>query len=148
MNQLFSDNAYTLLVVAVALELNNAVSEREKGIVRTNAYIGAGMYVCTSLTNDDITCENGLTVGLLNAKSLRTAITAVLSRTYTFFMCKKLQAKSQHNCSTSIFNVFVTVLNRFFLCFDIQIIAVILEHIHQLIEITLDQTGNSVLLLI
>ena len=88
--KLFSNNTYALFVIAIAFELNNAVSEREKGIVRTNADIGAGMYVSTSLTNDDVTCENGLTVGFLNTESLRTAITAVLCRTYTFFMCKEL----------------------------------------------------------
>ena len=101
-NPLFSDDTNALLVVAVAFKLNNAALESEECVVGTDTNIGAGVYVGASLANDDVTSENALTVRSLNAESLRAAITAVLGRTYTFFMCKKLQAKSQHNCVTSV----------------------------------------------
>ena len=101
--KLLSNNAYALLVVTVALELYNATLESEKGVVRADTNVRAGMHIRASLANDDVACENGLAVRFLNAKSLRTAIAAVLGRTYTFFMCKKLQAKSQQTRDTSVF---------------------------------------------
>ena len=43
-----------------------------------------------SLSDDDIAGDNGLTVGLLNAKSLGLGITTVLGRTYAFLVSKEL----------------------------------------------------------
>lgn len=100
---LFSNDAYTLLVVAVAFKFNNATLESEKGVVRADTNVLTGMHVSASLANDDVACENCLAVGFLNAKSLCAAIASVLCRTYAFFMCKKLQAKSQHTRDTSVF---------------------------------------------
>ena len=72
------------------LELNAAVNQCKESIVGSATYIVAGMDLCASLSNDDVSCDNCLTVSLLNAESLTFAVTSVLCGTYTFFMCKKL----------------------------------------------------------
>ena len=74
---LFSNDAYTLLVVAVAFKFNNATLESEKGVVRADTNVLTGMHVSASLANDDVACENCLAVGFLNAKSLCAAIASV-----------------------------------------------------------------------
>ncbi len=48
-------------------------------------------------SRDDIAGENGLTVCLLNAKSLGLGITAVLGRTNTLLVSEKLNSQSHHS---------------------------------------------------
>ncbi len=78
------------------LKLNNAVSKCEECIVFAYTNVCAGMDFCTTLTNEDIACENELTVCSLSTKSLGLGISAVLCGTNAFFMCKKLYGYSKH----------------------------------------------------
>jgi hypothetical protein len=66
--ELFSVDAYFFTVSAQTLEANSAVCGSEQGIIRTPAHVGAGMDVCTSLTNQDVTGKNELTVAAFHAE--------------------------------------------------------------------------------
>jgi hypothetical protein len=72
------------------LELDLTVDQSEEGVVGAHANIVAGMNSGASLSDDDIAGDNGLTVGLLNAKSLGLGITTVLGRTHALLMSKEL----------------------------------------------------------
>ena len=89
-DKLVGVNADLLLVLGLALELDLAVNQSEEGVVLADTDIVAGMDGSTALSDNDIAGNNGLTVSLLYAKTLRLTIAAVLSRTNTFFMCEKL----------------------------------------------------------
>ena len=88
--RLFSVNADLLLALSLLLKLNLTVDQSEQSIVRTDTDILAGVNCGASLSDDDIAGDNLLTVRLLHAKALRFAVTAVLSRTDTFFVSKEL----------------------------------------------------------
>ena len=88
--KLVSVYANLLSVTTETLELNLAVYESEQSIVRTDTYIVTCVNVCTTLSNQDVACENVLTVSTLNAKSLGLGITAVLCGTCTLFMSEIL----------------------------------------------------------
>ena len=88
--QSVSVNAYLLLSLCLLLELNLTVNESEESIILADTNIVTGMYCCTSLSDNDVAGLYGLTVGLLNTKSLGFAVTTVLCRTNTLFMSKEL----------------------------------------------------------
>ena len=90
MQKLVSVNAYLLLISAEALELYSAVNKSEQCIVRTLADIVASVDMCTSLSYQNASGVNLLHVSALYAKSLGLGVTAVLSRTHTFFMSEIL----------------------------------------------------------
>ena len=83
------------------LKLYLTVDKSEQSVILTHANVVAGMDSRSSLTNDDVACYYCLTVSLLYAQTLGLAVTTILSRTYTFFVSKKLQTELQHH-STSI----------------------------------------------
>lgn len=87
---LLCKNADALLVVAVTVKLYNTVDQSVKGIIGADTNTCTGMHVCASLSDNDVACNDGLTVGLLNTESLCVGITAVLGRTDTFLMSKEL----------------------------------------------------------
>ena len=94
-----SVSVYTdlLLVLGGVLELDGTVDQSKQSIVRTDADVVAGTDGGTSLTDDDIAGENCLAVSLLHTQSLGLGITAVLGRTDTLLMSKKLQTELQHH---------------------------------------------------
>ena len=83
-------NAYALLAALVCLELNVSVNESEECIVATDANVGSGVDLCSSLSNEDVTSDNLLAAELLNTETLGLTVTAVLCRTNTFFMSEEL----------------------------------------------------------
>ena len=83
-------NADLLLVLILALELDLAVNQSEESVILADTDIVAGMDSGAALSDNDIACNDGLTVSLLYAKALRLTVATVLSRTDTFFMCEKL----------------------------------------------------------
>ena len=89
-----SVNADLLLILGLLLELNLTLDQSEQGVILADANIVAGMDGRASLTNDNATGADGLTVGSLNTKTLRLAIAAVLGRTYALFVSEELQANS------------------------------------------------------
>jgi len=89
--QLFSSNNFnTFLVACNALKLNCAIDKSEECVIFADANACAGMYVSASLANDDVACDYAFAVIFLNAESLRVTVAAVLCRTNTFFVSKKL----------------------------------------------------------
>lgn len=56
-------------------------------MMKLNAHVQAGMDMGAALANQNVTGQNKLTIGALDAQTFRFGITAVLGRTYTFFMC-------------------------------------------------------------
>ena len=88
--ELVGVNADLLLASSLVLELDLTVDQSEEGVVGAHANIVAGMNSGSSLSDDDIAGDNGLTVGLLNAKSLGLGITTVLGRTHALLMSKEL----------------------------------------------------------
>ena len=85
-----SVNANLLLSLALMLELHCAIDEGKQSIVLTNANVLTGANGASALSDDDVACQNVLTVGLLNAKALGLTVTAILGGTYTFLMSKEL----------------------------------------------------------
>ena len=88
--KLVSVNAYLLLVLSLLLELDLAVNQCKQSVVLTDTNVVTGVDRGASLSYDDVACNYCLSVSLLYAKALRLTITAVLGRTNTLFMSKKL----------------------------------------------------------
>ena len=95
-------NAYALSVLSCVLKFNGSVDQSKECVIRSDADILAGVDVSASLSYDDVACKDLCTVSLLDAKTLRFRVSAVLSRTDTFFMSKELQTDSQHTSGTSV----------------------------------------------
>ena len=72
------------------LELNGAADKCKESIVRTDTYIVTGMDLGTTLSNQNVTCKNRLSVSLLYAETLGLGITTVFSRTYALLVSKEL----------------------------------------------------------
>ena len=85
-----SKNADALLVACDTVELDDTVDQCEQGVILADTDTGTGMNVGTSLSDDNVASDNRLTVSLLDTKSLRIGVTAVLGRTDTFLMSKEL----------------------------------------------------------
>ena len=90
-------NADLFARFAVALKFNGTVDKSEESIIGADADIVAGMDFGASLSDEDVACENELTVSSLGAESLGFGITAVTGWTHTFFMRKKLKINLKHS---------------------------------------------------
>jgi hypothetical protein len=71
-------NAGALSVLAQTLEADDAVHKSEERIIRAAADIVAGVDVSASLLDENVAGEDELTVGALDAQTLRLRVTAVL----------------------------------------------------------------------
>ena len=89
-------NADALLGFGDMLKLDLTVNQCEKRIVRADADIVAGVNARAALSDNNVAGGHSLTVCLLDAETLRLAVTAVLRRTYALFMSEKLQTEFQH----------------------------------------------------
>ena len=83
-------NADLLLILGLLLELNLAVDQSKERVILTDTNVVTGMDGSASLSYDNISGKNSLSVSLLYAKALGLTVSAVLGRTNTFFMSKKL----------------------------------------------------------
>ena len=83
-------NAYLLFILAHSLKFNFAVCSCKQSIVASSGNIKTGMNVCSSLSYENISGQNSLTVSSLDTKSFRLGISAVLCAADTFFVRKKL----------------------------------------------------------
>lgn len=72
------------------LELDLTIDLSVESIVRADAYVYAGMNVSTSLSHDDVACNNRLSVSLLDTESLGFAVAAILGGTNTLLVSKEL----------------------------------------------------------
>lgn len=93
---LFRVDGALLAILALALELDVAVNQSKQGVVAADTDIDARMDVRASLANQNVAREDELTVRALHAQSLGLGITAVLCRTNSLFMSKKLKVHIQH----------------------------------------------------
>lgn len=82
-----------LFITVYMLKFNSAVNKSVQSIVRALSDISSGMNVCTALSDNYIAGNNSLSVSLLYAETLGFAVTTVLCRANSLFMCKKLQAE-------------------------------------------------------
>lgn len=89
-------NADLLVRLALTLELDDAVNLGVQGIVIADADVVAGMDYGTTLANQNVAGEYELTIGALNAQTLRGRVTAVTRATHTFFMGKQLQIHNHY----------------------------------------------------
>ena len=103
----FCVNADLLAVTTPALKLHSAVDHSEQCVIGADANALTGMDVGTTLANEDVACGDELTVRTLHTKTLGLGISAVLGRTHTFLMCKKLHTDSQHNSYTSVISIVI-----------------------------------------
>ncbi len=70
-------------------KLDNAISDREQGVIFAHTDIGACANLGTALTHDDVANFDSFTSVQLYAKTLTVGITAIRGRTTSFFMCHK-----------------------------------------------------------
>ena len=66
----FCVNANLLFIFAFALKFNYAVDESVESIVFADTYVVADVELSASLSNQDVACQNELTVRSLWSKSL------------------------------------------------------------------------------
>ena len=76
-----------LAVTANALEMNAAINQSVQGVIATDADALTRMDVGAALTNQNVAGQDELTIGALDAQTLRLGVAAVFGRTYAFFMC-------------------------------------------------------------
>lgn len=129
-------NADALFFTGKVLKFHFSVAESEKRVIRAASHVNAGMNMSSALSHNNISGNNGLSVGLFNTETFGFAVATILGRANSLFMRKKLQTESKHLCFLRIFNKMVSGL--FFL--DLNIIIVIFGHIHKLNEICLNKT--------
>ena len=83
-------------ILALALELDGTVNQSEQGVILADAHVDAGMDVSASLADQDVACQDVLTVGTLHAQTLRLGITTVLGRTAALVVSEELNTNLQH----------------------------------------------------
>ncbi len=73
----------------LAVEFHKAVFECEEGVIASDADVVSGVETCSTLAEDDVSGNDGLTAKFFNAKTFGDAIASVLGATLTFFVCHK-----------------------------------------------------------
>ena len=94
-------NAYLFAIPADTLKTNLAVNQGKQRIVRTTANILSRMDVSAALANQNVACENELTISTLGAKTLRLRVTTVLGGAAALLMSKELQIDVHHRVTPS-----------------------------------------------
>ena len=112
-------HAATGLLLAQALETDNAVNQSEQGIVAADAAVGAGMNMSAALTVQDVARQNELTVRALRAKALRLAVAAVVGRTGALLMSEELKIHRKHLLASILLAVSESDSDRFFECLSV-----------------------------
>ena len=75
----------------LGLKAHDTVCLSIKSIVFAQTYIYTGMEVSAALANQNVACENELTISTLGAKTLRLRVTTVLGGAAALLMSKELQ---------------------------------------------------------
>ena len=89
-NELVGVYADLLLGFGLLLELNSTVDQSIQSVILAYANVFACANSGSSLSDDDIAGNDGLTVCFLYAKTLGLTVTTVLGGTDTFLMSKEL----------------------------------------------------------
>ena len=80
----------------LGLKAHDTVCLSIKSIVFAQTYIYTGMEVSAALANQNVACENELTISTLGAKTLRLRVTTVLGGAAALFVGEKLKTDVQH----------------------------------------------------
>ena len=83
-------NAHLLLILALALELDDAVDQRIESVVTALADVVAVVELGASLSDKDAACGDKLTVRPLDAETLRLGVSAVTGGAAAFLVREKL----------------------------------------------------------
>jgi hypothetical protein len=75
----------------IAVKKHTTIHKGENRVVTPHANTAAGMPLGTTLTDNDVAGDNGLTTELLHAEALAAGVTTVPYRTLTFLMCHNLK---------------------------------------------------------
>jgi hypothetical protein len=62
---------------AVTIEAHMPFDQSEESVVLTHADIGAWLFLCAPLTDEDVASDNMLTAGFLDAETLAVAIATI-----------------------------------------------------------------------
>ena len=71
-----------------SFKFDNAINKCKQSVVFANAYVVAGVEVCTTLSDKNVTCRCKLSVCSFGSQTFAFAIATVLCGTHTFFMSK------------------------------------------------------------
>ena len=85
----------------LGLKAHDTVCFSIKSIVFAQTYIYTGMEVSAALANQNVACENELTISTLGAKTLRLRVTTVLGGAAALLMSKELQIDVHHRVTPS-----------------------------------------------
>ena len=124
------------------LETNHTVSECEKGIVLTATYVLSGMDMSSALSDKDIAGDYALAVCLLRTKTLGLGVTAVLGGADALLMSKELKIQLQHRFLPPLLMCVRSILDLVY----VEIVIVVLKHIHKLQEVCLNESRDRKLL--
>jgi len=80
-------HADALFCFSHALEFDDAVDEREQGIIAPDTDVRAGMHLGPALPHENAAGADRLAPEALYAQALRITVAAVLGTSTTFFMC-------------------------------------------------------------
>ena len=84
------------LLLAQALEADDAVHQRKQRVIAADAAVGTRMDVGAALTVEDVAGQHELTVGALGAQALGLAVAAVVGRTGALLMSEELKIHRKH----------------------------------------------------
>ena len=76
-------------------------AQSEQGVVLATTHVLTGMEVSAALANQNVACENELTISTLGAKTLRLRVTTVLGGAAALLMSKELQIDVHHRVTPS-----------------------------------------------
>ena len=80
----------------LGLKAHDTICLSIKSIVLAQTYIYTGMEVSAALANQNVACENELTISTLGAKTLRLRVTTVLGGAAALLVGEKLKTDVQH----------------------------------------------------
>jgi len=82
-----SGNGDIGLVVLLFAEFNDAIGQCEEGEIPADTDVLTGMVGGTTLADDDVSGDGGLSAEDLHAKTLALGVASVLYTAFTFFVC-------------------------------------------------------------
>ena len=84
------------LLLAQALETDDAVHQRKQRVIATDAAVRARMDVGAALTVEDVASQHKLAVGALGAQALGLAVAAIVGGTGALLMREELKIHRKH----------------------------------------------------
>src|SRR5579871_1327555 len=85
------------LALALAVELDDALDQREQRVIAPDADVRAGIEPRAALAHDDVTGNHALAAEALHAQALGIGVAAVAGGTGALFRGKKLKVELEHS---------------------------------------------------